>query len=94
VHSLNLNTGAVKTLGRGDLRATDDHYVVTITGRNQLLLLDRRTRKQRVLVDGHRAFEIALVSSSVAVHDSAGRSDANRPIAAANRAVAELSPAR
>jgi len=68
VRSLDLDTGAVKTLGSGDLRAADDQHVVTITGRNQLLMLDRRTRKQRVLVDGHRAFEIALVSSAVAIH--------------------------
>ena len=69
IRSLDLDAGAVATVGTGEIiRAVDDRHVFTISAHNQLLMLDRRTRKQRMLVDGRRTLEIALVSSSVGVH--------------------------
>ena len=69
IRSLDLDSGAVATVGTGEvIRAVDDRHLFTISARNQLLVLDRRTRKQRVLVDGSRTLELAIVSSSVGVH--------------------------
>lgn len=68
IRSLALDTGAVTNLGTGDLRAADNRFVVTVSARNQLFLFDRRAHKQRMLADGSRAFELALVSSTVAIH--------------------------
>ena len=69
IRSLDLDAGAVATVGTGEMiRAVDDRHVFTISAHNQLLMLDRRTRKQRMLVNGRRTLELAIVSSSVGVH--------------------------
>ena len=66
VRSFDLDAGTVATIGAGDvIGAVDERFVVVTSARNQLSVLDRRTRKRRVLVDGSRALELALVTSSV-----------------------------
>ena len=69
IRSLDLAGGKVATVGAGEtIRALDDDVLVSASPRNQLWLLDRRRGKARVLVDGRRHLEDALVQSSVGVY--------------------------
>jgi len=66
LRSANPGTGRVTVVGGGvqDVRAMDDRSVVSVAANNRLWILDRSTKKARVLVDGFDEMENQFVTSS------------------------------
>jgi hypothetical protein len=69
LRSADLGTGRVTAAGGvQEVRAMDARWVASIAANNRLWILDRRTKKTRVLVDGFDDMENQLVTSSVGLH--------------------------
>jgi hypothetical protein len=69
LRSADLATGRVAALGGvHEVRAMDARWVASIVANNRLWILDRRTKKTRMLVDGFDEMENQFVTSSVGLH--------------------------